>query len=136
MINFFKKNPYYRFSHLIDGIDTTLNRFQGDWRLFSKAFLLTLCAWITHAFRLILIGYSLNESLPFAQLFLLQPLVSALSIIPITISGLGLVEGGLTLVLAELGIPAAYGLTIALLDRGITTFFHLVVGIKSATKVL
>ena len=117
-------------------VDGTLDEFHGDWQLYSKAFFLTFCAWITHAFRLILLGLAFSYSLPFLPLMLIQPLISALSLIPITIAGLGLVEGGLTALLLELGIPVTIGLTIALLDRAITTFFHFIVGMRSLTKII
>jgi hypothetical protein len=117
-------------------IDETLNEYHGDWQLYIKAFFLTICAWITHAFRLILLGLAFNYSLPFLPLMLLQPLISALSLIPITIAGLGLVEGGLTALLLQLGVPVTIGLTLALVDRAITTFFHFIVGMRSLTKII
>jgi len=117
-------------------IDETLSEYHGDWQLYSKAFFFTLCAWITHACRLILIGLAFNYTLPFLPLMFLQPLISALSLIPITIAGLGLVEGGLTALLFQLGVPVSIGLTIALVDRAITTFFHFIVGIRSLSKII
>jgi uncharacterized membrane protein YbhN (UPF0104 family) len=73
---------------------------------------------------------------PLYILFFLQPLVSALALIPITISGLGLVEGGIAALLFQFDVPLAAGLSIALLDRVLTTAFHLLVGGRYATRVL
>jgi len=104
--------------------------------LLLKAVLLTGFAWITHALRVVLIAKSVGFDVPIQMLFLLQPLVSALALIPITISGLGLVEGGMTALLAGLGVPAAAGISIALMDRVITVAFHILVGGRYAAKVL
>jgi len=104
--------------------------------LMMRSVLLTLIAWATHAFRVVLIAKSVGYDVPLHVLFFLQPLVSALSLIPITISGLGLVEGGLIALLAGLGVPLAAGISIALLDRAITVAFHILVGGRYATRVL
>jgi len=58
--------------------------------------------------------------------FFLQPLVTMLEFIPTpTIAGLGLSEGGTTLVFSLFGVPAAFAATFALLARFKTTFVHL-----------
>lgn len=104
--------------------------------LTARAILLTTAAWVTHAARIVLIAGAVGYSVPLPPLTLLQPLVSALSLVPVSLSGLGLVEGGLAAVLAGLGVPATVGVSIALLDRGITVAFHLLVGGKYATKLV
>ncbi|KDE54611.1 lysylphosphatidylglycerol synthase transmembrane domain-containing protein [Methanoculleus sp. MH98A] len=104
--------------------------------LTARAVLLTTAAWVTHAARVALIAGAVGYSVPLPPLTLLQPLVSALSLVPVSLSGLGLVEGGLAAVLAGLGVPATVGVSIALLDRGITVAFHLLVGGKYATKLV
>ena len=104
--------------------------------LMFRSVLLTGIAWITHALRIVLIAKSVGYDVPMPMLVLLQPLVSALALVPITISGLGLVEGGLTALLAGFGVPAAAGISIALMDRAITVAFHILVGGRYAMKVL
>ncbi|KAF5090254.1 Lysylphosphatidylglycerol synthase TM region [anaerobic digester metagenome] len=104
--------------------------------LMASSILLTTAAWVTHAARVVLIARAVGYSVSLLALTLLQPLVSALSLVPISLSGLGLVEGGLAAVLAGLGVPATVGVSIALLDRGITMAFHLLVGGKNAIKLV
>lgn len=104
--------------------------------LVARSVLLTAGAWITHAARVALIAGAVGYPVPLPALTLLQPLVSALSLVPVSLSGLGLVEGGIAAVLAGLGVPATVGISIALLDRGITVAFHLLVGGRYATKLV
>lgn len=117
-------------------LDEAIETIENVPGLMMRSVLLTLIAWATHALRVVLIAKSVGYDVPLHVLFFLQPLVSALSLIPITISGLGLVEGGLTALLAGLGVPLAAGISIALLDRAITVAFHILVGGRYATRIL
>jgi uncharacterized membrane protein YbhN (UPF0104 family) len=65
---------------------------------------------------------------------MILPLISALSLIPVTIAGLGLVEGGLMAVIATYGVPVSAALSIAILDRGLTMLFHFAVGGRIAIR--
>ena len=103
-------------------------------KVIAEGILLTIIAWITHALRIVLIAEGLGYVLPLPDLFLILPLISALALIPITISGLGLVEGGLMAVIAEYGVPLSTALSIAILDRGLTLLFHFTVGGRYAIK--
>lgn len=120
-------------AHRLDEAACSLNRPSG---LMARSVLLTMIAWTLHALRLALIAKSVGYDVPLHVLFFLQPLVSALSLIPITISGLGLVEGGIAALLSWFGVPLAAGISIALLDRALTTAFHLIIGGRCATRVL
>ena len=73
------------------------------------------------------VGITVNTEFPeILFYFFLQPLVTMLEFIPTpTIAGLGLSEGGSTLVFSFFGIPAATAATFALLVRFKTTFVHL-----------
>lgn len=104
--------------------------------LMTRSVLLTGIAWITHALRVYILASSVGQAPSFQMLFLLLPLVSALSLIPVSISGLGLVEGGIAALLASQGIPASTGLSIAFLDRMATVTFHIIAGGRAASRVL
>ena len=105
-------------------------------KLLASCFLLTCLAWIMHATRVELIASSVGVSVPFIFLFLLLPLISALSLLPVSPAGLGLVEGGLAALLSLFGIPLYVGLSIALLDRALTVFFHILVGSRYSTRLV
>jgi len=127
------------FSHLAKiaySLDSALHDVANVKELMLRSVLLTAIAWIFHALRIVLIARSVGFDVPLQTLFLLQPLVSSLALVPITISGLGLVEGGLAALLAELGVPVATGFSIALMDRAITVVLHILIGGRYAMKVL
>ncbi|MGD9912265.1 lysylphosphatidylglycerol synthase transmembrane domain-containing protein [Methanothrix sp.] len=101
-----------------------------------RSVLLTVIAWVTHALRVYILASSIDQTPSLQMLFFLLPLVSALSLIPVSISGLGLVEGGLAALLASQGVPASTGLSIAFLDRIVTVAFHIIAGGRAASRVL
>jgi len=125
-----------RSNSLAKGLDTVISSMEGMQWILAKAVLMTAIAWITHALRLVLIAKSVGYDVPLGSLYLLQPLVSILALFPFTISGLGLVEGGMTALLSGLGVPVAAGISIALMDRAITVTFHVLAGGRYAARIL
>lgn len=125
-----------RLTQAVHDLDAAASALDRLWVLIAKSVLMTIFAWPLHALRLVLIAKSVGFDVPLHVLFFLQPLVTALTLIPITISGLGLVEGGLAALLFQLDVPLAAGLSIALIDRSLTTAFHLLVGGRCATRLM
>lgn len=125
-----------RLIKIAHSLDSALHDVANVKELMLRSVLLTALAWIFHALRIVFIARSMGFDVPLQTLFLLQPLVSSLALVPITISGLGLVEGGLAALLAELGVPVATGFSIALMDRAITVTLHILIGSRYAAKVL
>lgn len=123
-----------RIKEAANALDRALGSVVDIKGLMLRSVLLTAAAWIFHALRIVLIAKSVGYEPPLHFLFLLQPLVSALALVPITISGLGLVEGGMAVLLTGFGIPAAAGISIALMDRAITVAFHILAGGRYALK--
>jgi uncharacterized protein (TIRG00374 family) len=103
--------------------------------LLVRSILITMIAWLTQALRTMLVVRAFGFDVPLHVLFLLQPLLSALSLIPITVSGLGLIEGGVTAMLAGLGVPSAIGMAVALTDRILTVIVHVLIGTRYATRL-
>jgi len=128
---------FFRIPTLMNLIDITVDAVNGlktPKITVLRSILITLLAWGGHTLRFLIIATSLGYSGNMLQLFFILPLISILSIVPITISGLGLVEGMLALVLSDMGIPLYVGLTIALVDRGITVAIHVLVGLPALKK--
>jgi len=129
-----KNIPYFHIPEFTSHIQNALLELKDGKKVIAEGIILTVFAWITHALRIILITMGLGYSIPLPDLFLILPLISALSIIPVTIAGLGLVEGGLMAVIAGYGVPLSVALSIAILDRGLTMLFHFAVGGRVAVK--
>ncbi len=103
--------------------------------LMIKSIIITIIAWFTQALRTSLIAKAFGFDVPIYVLFFLQPLLSALSLVPITVSGLGLIEGGMTVMLAAQNVPPTIGMTIALADRILTVSIHILLGFRYAFKL-
>ncbi len=86
-------------------------------KVFLYAYLITLIGWGATIFRLILIAQAIGIALPLYVYFFLFPLVSASSFIPITIAGLGIVEGGYLLIFWIFKLPLEEAIAFSLLDR-------------------
>jgi len=129
-----KNIPYCNIPEFTSHLQNALLELKDGKKVIAEGIILTVFAWITHAFRIILITMGLGYSIPLPDLFLILPLISALSLIPVTIAGLGLVEGGLMAVIAGYGVPLSVALSIAIVDRGLTMLFHFMVGGRVAVK--
>ena len=123
-----QKIPFFNIPEFVSHLQNAFLEFKNGKKVIAEGIILTLLAWVTHALRIILITMGLGYTLPLPDLFLILPLISALSLIPVTLAGLGLVEGGLMAVIAGYGVPLSAALSIAVLDRGLTMLFHFAVG--------
>lgn len=117
------------FYNAIDDVDDKL-------RLIEAAILLTCVIWITLAFRIAILIKAFGYDAPIIKLIFLLPLVSMLSALPLTISGLGIVEGGMTLLVVAIGEPPSVGLSIALIDRALSMSYHALLGSRYASRLL
>jgi uncharacterized protein (TIRG00374 family) len=124
------------FMGIANALEDAICDLRGVKGLMAGSVLMTILAWITHALRIAIIARSVGYDIPLTMLIFGLPLVSALSLIPVTVSGLGLVEGGLAVLLAGVGVPVTSGVSIALMDRAITVAFHILVGARAATRAL
>jgi len=125
-----------RFIEIANAIEDAICEVRGVKVLMAGSVLMTILAWITHALRIVIIARSVGYDVPPIVLIFGLPLVSALSLIPVTVSGLGLVEGVLAVLLAGAGVPVVVGVSIALMDRAITVAFHILVGARAAARAL
>lgn len=103
-------------------------KFQKDYlRIKEKSFMikdsvhviigLYMVCWMLTGLQWFFVGKSLGLDLPFYVYFLLHPLITMLSFIPITPAGVGLMEMGATGVFYLLGVGTTVGLAFSLLAR-------------------
>ena len=83
----------------------------------GEIIILTILAWIFTSLRWVFIAYALGLGLPVITYILLHPLITSVSFIPVTIGGLGMLEGGIALTLVLLGISKGKAIVFPLLDR-------------------
>jgi len=121
--------------HAIGGeVHSGLKQLRRPYVVLIISLILTLITAIMQGIRLVILAGIMGYHIPIAEVTILQSLISSLALVPITISGLGLVEGGLTTMFAYYGVPSAIGLSIAILDRMITICVHLIGGLWYIVK--
>ncbi|MHA2350536.1 MAG: lysylphosphatidylglycerol synthase transmembrane domain-containing protein [Candidatus Thorarchaeota archaeon] len=98
------------------------------------AFLITIVGWLLTAVRWIVVGYALGLTIPIEWYLFLFPALTAVSFIPVSLAGLGIVEGGFALVFFLLGSGTERGVAFALVDRTVALTGDLF-GLPYATKV-
>lgn len=134
-IKIIKRLGLSRFAKASNAFDNALSFAPSLSGMLARSILITMVAWITQAARTALVVRAFGFDVPLHVLFLMLPLLSALTLIPITVSGLGLIEGGVTAMLSGLGVPPAIGMTIALTDRILTVAIHILVGSRYAIRI-
>ncbi len=95
-------------------VEHDLGPFWRDRRMLIGASVVSLAFHFVQIATQLIVAHALRLDVPFSYICVFHPLVSVLSSIPITLSGIGLREGGYLWFLRRIGIPeasaVAYGL--------------------------
>jgi uncharacterized protein (TIRG00374 family) len=102
---------------MLNGLDILHDTKSATRGRIWEILILTILAWILTGFRWVFMGYAFGLDLPIIAYLLLQPLITLISFIPITIGGLGLLEGGVVKALNLLGVSEGKALAFVLGDR-------------------
>lgn len=136
VLNLVQKIRISRITDFAQHLSIAMDSLDKPGKTMGTAIIFTLGIWILQSSRIVIIATAVGYFIPIQELILIQPLISALALIPISLSGLGFVEGGYVTLFTLYGIPVAVGLAIALLDRVLTVMFHLVIGIRYALRTI
>jgi uncharacterized protein (TIRG00374 family) len=103
-----------RFQAKLHGLVDALHRYRAHHRALGQAILLStvLQALLIVAYYLIASG--LNLRIPMGYFFLYVPLITFVAMMPISVAGLGVREGGAVYFFARVGVDAATALTMSL----------------------
>ena len=93
------------------------------------AFIVSLFFYLSLIVFQYLAFFSLGIEVPFIEVFLLAPLIPLISILPISLNGIGIAEGAFVILYTQLGISPEQALAVALLRRILLLVFSLVGGI-------
>ncbi|MEI7863215.1 MAG: lysylphosphatidylglycerol synthase transmembrane domain-containing protein [Planctomycetota bacterium] len=89
--------------------------YQEQPELLTHAFLWSLLVQVGSTLTVVLVGKSLGVTLPLVTWFAVVPLVALAMVLPISVSGVGIREGGLAFLLAPHGVAAEKAVAIGLL---------------------
>jgi uncharacterized protein (TIRG00374 family) len=110
------------YQRLHDGIFTILRRP-------LPYTLVGVVLWLTDGLRLLFVAKSLGLSITLPEATMVALLSALVTVVPITPAGLGVVEGFMIWLLPQVGISGGSAAAVALLDRFVTYFSLIIVGI-------
>lgn len=84
-------------------------------RVCAEATLLSVFVQVANVIAVWLIGEALGADIPAGYYFVFVPMVALLTLLPVSVNGMGVREGGTALFLAPLGVDQATALTLAFL---------------------
>jgi uncharacterized protein (TIRG00374 family) len=119
-LKFIKRFPY---GEKIFGLMGKLDRdFSKVKPMIPKIFIISLFLWLMSGLAWAAIGTSLGINIPIISYTVLNPLITSLTFIPISPSGMGFAEGGSVLIFSFLGVQMEKAFLLMILDRSINLF--------------
>ena len=109
-----------RFQAKLQGMVDALRRYRRHHRALGEAFGLSLLLQTLIIVTYYFIGPGLNLGVPLLYFFLFAPLTTCLSMIPVSVAGLGIREGSVIYFFAKVGVPAAAALGMSLVWFSLT----------------
>jgi glycosyltransferase 2 family protein len=90
-------------------------------RLLAGAALLSVVVHVAGVFQMGLIAWAMGLDVSWAYLAVVVPLLALLTLLPVSINGMGLREVGMVVLLGPAGVPAASAVTLSLLQLAATS---------------
>jgi hypothetical protein len=109
-----------RFHEVLHGFYGALRRYWKHRRALLQAVGLSLILQLLLIMIFYLISRSLNLSVPLRYFFLFVPLISVVSMLPISVAGLGVRESGSVYFFAKVGLDSAGAISLSLLWFAVT----------------
>jgi glycosyltransferase 2 family protein len=103
--------------------------YRGQWRPLLKAFALSVLLQANVVLSFVLIARALHLEVPPQSFFLIVPLATFVTMLPVSINGIGLRENALGAMLAWYGVPAADAVALAWLVYLSSLLFGLIGGV-------
>jgi glycosyltransferase 2 family protein len=109
-----------RFQAKLQGLVDALQRYRRHHRALAQAFVLSALLQALIIVTYYLIGVGLNLGVPLLYFFLFVPLITAIAMLPVSVAGLGVREGGVIYFFGKLGVDAATALGMSLVWFSLT----------------
>ena len=109
-----------RFQAKLHGLVDALQRYRRHHRALAQAFVLSVLLQALIIVTYYLIGVGLHLDVPLLYFFLFVPLITALSMLPVSVAGLGVREGGVIYFFGKVGVDAATALGMSLVWFSLT----------------
>lgn len=109
-----------RFQTKLEGLVEAFHRYRGHRQALGHAFLLSAVLQVLIILTYYFIGAGLNLGVPMAYFFLYVPLITVVSMLPVSVAGLGVREGGAVYFFAKVGVDPATALGMSLVWFSLT----------------
>lgn len=109
-----------RFQVKIQGLVDAIHRYRRHHQALGQALLLSGLLQALIIITYYLIGTGLNLGVPLAYFFLFVPLITVLAMLPVSVAGLGVREGGVIYFFAKVGVTPAAALSMSLVWFSLT----------------
>lgn len=109
-----------RFQAKLQGMVEALQRYRGHRRALGQAIALSVLLQVLIVVTYYLIGAGLNLGVPISYFFLYVPLITFVAMLPVSVAGLGVREGGAVYFFAKVGVDAATALSMSLVWFSLT----------------
>ena len=103
-----------RFHAKLQGLVEAIHRYRGHRRAVFQAILLSGLLQALIIVTYYFIGAGLNLKVPMAYFFVYVPLITVVAMLPVSVAGLGVREGGVVYFFAKVGVDAASALSMSL----------------------
>lgn len=103
-----------RFQAKLQGMVEAFQRYRGHRQALGQAILLSVLLQALIIVTYYMIGAGLNLGVPIAYFFVYVPLITFVAMLPVSMAGLGVREGGAVYFFAKVGVDAATALTMSL----------------------
>ncbi len=113
---------FARFQAKLQGLVDALQRYRGHRRALAQAFVLSALLQALIIVTYYWIGVGLNVGVPLVYFFLFVPLITSIAMLPVSVAGLGVREGGVIYFFGKLGVDPATALGMSLVWFSLTLF--------------
>lgn len=118
-----------RFQPRLEGLVSALSRYRGHRAALAQALLLSALLQALIIVTYYAIGRALDVGVPLAYFFLYVPLITALAMVPVSVAGLGMREGGAVYFFAKVGVDPATALGMSLIWFSLTVLVSALGGV-------
>jgi len=109
-----------RFQARLQGLVDAIHRYRGQRAILLQACLLSVILQVLIIATYAVVGWSMQVNIPLIYFFIFVPLVTVVSMLPVSLAGLGVRESGVVYFFSLVGIDAATSLSMSLVWFSLT----------------
>jgi len=105
----------YRILNWIDKVIQSFIAFRAHKKVLVLVFILSICFQVIRIYACYILTLAMGVRVPFSYFFIFTPLVLLMTMLPFSVAGIGMREGGVVFFLGKVGIQMTSALSVSLL---------------------